>query len=181
MVACGLEANALLAENWLRPKKANWRLPIATGRGCSTSWLSWVTAPAPMAAAPRWRLTFSRGQPAQLLIGSSRQFDNRERELDLPLLAQMLDRARHFVPALATLNIIRCWSGLRAASQDGNPLIGPHPTRRGLWLALGHEGLGVTTAPATAELLAAQILDERCPVAPDAWLPARLCQQEAIA
>ena len=104
----------------------------------------------------------------QLLIGSSRQFDNRERELDLPLLAQMLDRARHFVPALATLNIIRCWSGLRAASQDGNPLIGPHPTRRGLWLALGHEGLGVTTAPASAELLAAQILDERCPLAPDA-------------
>ncbi len=51
----------------------------------------------------------------QLLIGSSRQFDNRERELDLPSLAQMLDRARHFVPALATLNIIRCWSGLRAA------------------------------------------------------------------
>jgi glycine/D-amino acid oxidase-like deaminating enzyme len=74
----------------------------------------------------------------------------------------MLDRARHFVPALATLNIIRCWSGLRAASQDGNPLIGPHPTRRGVWLALGHEGLGVTTAPATAELLAAQILGERC-------------------
>ena len=117
----------------------------------------------------------------QLLIGSSRQFDNRERQLDLPLLAQMLDRARHFVPALATLNIIRCWSGLRAASQDGNPLIGPHPARRGVWLALGHEGLGVTTAPATAELLAAQILDERCPLAPDAWLPARLSQQEAIA
>lgn len=107
----------------------------------------------------------------QLLIGSSRQFDNRERELDLPLLAQMLDRARHFVPALATLNIIRCWSGLRAASQDGNPLIGPHPTRRGLWLALGHEGLGVTTAPASAELLAAQILDERCPLAPRRTAP----------
>lgn len=103
----------------------------------------------------------------QLLIGSSRQFDNREREL-ICLLAQMLDRARHFVPALATLNIIRCWSGLRAASQDGNPLIGPHPARRGVWLALGHEGLGVTTAPATAELLAAQILDERSPLAPDA-------------
>lgn len=66
---------------------------------------------------------------------------------NLPLLAQMLDRARHFVPALATLNIIRCWSGLRAASQDGSPLIGPHPTRRGVLTALGHEGLGVTTAP----------------------------------
>ena len=64
---------------------------------------------------------------------------------------------------------------------DGNPLIGPHPTRRGVWLALGHEGLGVTTAPATAELLAAQILGERCPLAPEAWLPTRLYHQEAIA
>lgn len=34
----------------------------------------------------------------QLLIGSSRQFDHSERQLDLPLLAQMLDRARHFLP-----------------------------------------------------------------------------------
>ena len=37
------------------------------------------------------------------------------------------------------------------------PIIGPHPTREKLWLAVGHEGLGVTTAPATAELLAAQM------------------------
>lgn len=34
----------------------------------------------------------------QLLIGSSRQFDNTDREVDLPLLAQMLARARHFYP-----------------------------------------------------------------------------------
>nr|WP_228343088.1 FAD-dependent oxidoreductase [Klebsiella variicola] len=181
VVACGLEANALLAENWLRPKKGQLAITdryrprvhhqlVELGYGASAHGGGTSVA---FNLQPR--------PTGQLLIGSSRQFDNRERELDLPLLAQMLDRARHFVPALATLNIIRCWSGLRAASQDGNPLIGPHPTRRGVWLALGHEGLGVTTAPATAELLAAQILDERCPLAPDAWLPARLCQQEAIA
>ncbi|MCP6571016.1 FAD-binding oxidoreductase, partial [Klebsiella pneumoniae] len=80
----------------------------------------------------------------------------------------MLDRARHFLPPLAGLNIIRCWSGFRAASEDGNPLIGPHPSRPGLWLALGHEGLGVTTAPASAALLVAQLLGERSPLAPDA-------------
>ncbi len=110
----------------------------------------------------------------QLLIGSSRQFDNEDRELDLPLLAAMLSRAQHFLPSLATLNIIRCWSGFRAASQDGNPLLGPHPSRAGVWLALGHEGLGVTTAPASASLLAAQLLGERSLVSPAPWLPARL-------
>ncbi|MEH8299160.1 FAD-dependent oxidoreductase [Klebsiella pneumoniae] len=181
VVACGLEANALLAENWLRPKKGQLAITdryrprvqhqlVELGYGASAHGGGTSVA---FNLQPR--------PTGQLLIGSSRQFDNRERELDLPLLAQMLDRARHFVPALATLNIIRCWSGLRAASKDGNPLIGPHPARRGVWLALGHEGLGVTTAPATAELLAAQILDERSPLAPDAWLPVRLCQQEAIA
>ncbi|MNL56898.1 D-amino acid dehydrogenase small subunit [compost metagenome] len=44
---------------------------------------------------------------------------------------------------------------MRAATPDGLPIIGPHPTRKGLWLAVGHEGLGVTTAPATAKVLAA--------------------------
>ncbi len=83
VVACGLEANALLAENWLRPKKANWRLPIATGRGCSTSWLSWVTAPAP-GGGTSVAFNLQPRPTGQLLIGSSRQFDNRERELDLP-------------------------------------------------------------------------------------------------
>ncbi|MGU7800549.1 NAD(P)/FAD-dependent oxidoreductase, partial [Escherichia coli] len=139
VVACGLEANALLAENWLRPKKGQLAITdryqprvhhqlVELGYGASAHGGGTSVA---FNLQPR--------PTGQLLIGSSRQFDNRERELDLPLLAQMLDRARHFVPALATLNIIRCWSGLRAASPDGNPLIGPHPTRRGLWLALGHE------------------------------------------
>ena len=39
----------------------------------------------------------------------------------------------------------------------------------------------ITTAPASAELLVAQLLGERCPLAPDAWLPARLLKKEAIA
>ncbi|MBV8123285.1 MAG: FAD-dependent oxidoreductase, partial [Paucibacter sp.] len=53
--------------------------------------------------------------------------------------------------------VIRCWTGFRAATPDSLPIIGPHPTHPGLWLAVGHEGLGVTTAPGTARLLAAQI------------------------
>ncbi|MDE2414313.1 MAG: FAD-binding oxidoreductase [Comamonadaceae bacterium] len=93
----------------------------------------------------------------QLLIGSSRQFDATDPAVDNAILARMLRRALDYAPGLADLAIIRTWTGFRAATPDGLPLIGAHPGHDGLWLAVGHEGLGVTTAPATAQLVAAQM------------------------
>jgi glycine/D-amino acid oxidase-like deaminating enzyme len=90
----------------------------------------------------------------QLLIGSSRQPGRDDRVLDHTLMGRMLQHACHYLPALASLQVLRCWTGLRPATADGCPLIGAHPERRGVWLATGHEGLGITTAPASAELLA---------------------------
>ena len=60
---------------------------------------------------------------------------------------------------------MRC-SGLSAATPDGLPIIGAHPHDPHLWLAVGHEGLGVTTAPATAQLIAAQITGAPLPLEP---------------
>ncbi|MET0265308.1 MAG: D-amino-acid oxidase, partial [Duganella sp.] len=45
--------------------------------------------------------------------------------------------------------------------------------RRGLWLATGHEGLGITTALATAQLLAAQMQGERPRIPHQPYLPQR--------
>jgi glycine/D-amino acid oxidase-like deaminating enzyme len=92
------------------------------------------------------------------------------------MLARMLRHAAAFTPALADMHILRCWTGLRAASPDGLPLIGPHPARPGLWLATGHEGLGITTSLATAQLLAAQMLDASVPIPLQPYLPARFTQ-----
>ena len=181
VIACGLGANRLLDENWLRAKKGQLAITDRYGPLLSHQLVELGYGASAHAGGTSVAFNIQPRPTGQLLIGSSRQFDNTDREIDLPLLATMLARARHFLPSLESLNIIRCWSGFRAASADGNPLIGPHPTRPGIWLALGHEGLGVTTAPATAELLCAQILGERPAVSPDAWLPARLQKQEAIA
>jgi glycine/D-amino acid oxidase-like deaminating enzyme len=109
----------------------------------------------------------------QLLIGSSRQPDVNSRVVDYPILARMLARALAYLPALAGLSCTRVWTGVRAATPDGLPLIGPHPTRPGLWLATGHEGLGITTALGTAHLLAAQILGQHLPLPVAPYLPAR--------
>jgi glycine/D-amino acid oxidase-like deaminating enzyme len=109
----------------------------------------------------------------QVLIGSSRQFDTTDTAVEPDMLRRMLRHAASFTPALAQLNVLRCWTGLRAATPDGLPLIGRHNARRGLWLATGHEGLGITTSLATAQLLAAQVHGDssRIPVAP--YLPGR--------
>ncbi|GAB7549299.1 NAD(P)/FAD-dependent oxidoreductase [Cupriavidus sp. 8B] len=102
----------------------------------------------------------------QLLIGSSRQFDSLDPAVDTRVMARMLQRATTYLPALAGMNAIRCWTGFRAATPDGLPIIGAYPGQPGLWLAVGHEGLGVTTAPGSARLLAALLLGHRAPIDP---------------
>ena len=54
---------------------------------------------------------------------------------------------------------VEAWAGLRPATPDGLPLIGA--VRDGLYLATGHGMLGVTLAPATADLLAPLVLEGR--------------------
>lgn len=100
----------------------------------------------------------------QLLLGSSRQFDTTDPVVENAIVARMLRRALDYLPGIAGLNAIRTWTGFRCATLDGLPIIGAHPQRDTLWLAVGHEGLGVTTAPATARLLAAQILGATPPL-----------------
>ncbi|MGY6153110.1 NAD(P)/FAD-dependent oxidoreductase [Paraburkholderia graminis] len=116
----------------------------------------------------------------QLLIGSSRQFDTTDPAVEMPVLAQMLQRAAHYLPMLPQLNGIRAWTGFRAASPDGLPLIGPAgDAAPGVWLAVGHEGLGVTTSLATAKLLAAQIVGETAAIPVEPYLPARFVHEVA--
>jgi glycine/D-amino acid oxidase-like deaminating enzyme len=113
----------------------------------------------------------------QLLIGSSRQFDTTDPAVEMPVLAQMLQRAARYLPALPTLNGIRAWTGFRAATPDGLPLIGRMGgAAANVWLAVGHEGLGVTTSLATAKLLASQITGDAAAIPAEPYLSQRFEQ-----
>jgi glycine/D-amino acid oxidase-like deaminating enzyme len=113
----------------------------------------------------------------QVLIGSSRQFDADTGEIDYNILGKMLRLALSYLPELAQCSCIRTWSGFRAATPDGLPLIGPHPNRANVWLATGHEGLGITTSLATARLLVAQVLALQPEISVEPYLPARIFQE----
>ena len=116
----------------------------------------------------------------QLLIGSSRQFGAPDLCVEAPLLGRMLRRACRYVPRLSDLSVIRAWTGWRAATRDHLPLIGPCPGVDGLYLATGHEGLGITASLGTARLLADQILGRRSEIPSQPYLPSRMLQEEVL-
>lgn len=110
----------------------------------------------------------------QILIGSSRQYGAEHKEVDPAILGRMLRRAQEFMPALAAASAIRVWTGFRAATPDKLPLIGPWPGDPTLFLATGHEGLGITTSLGTAKILADQITHSTPQIPMEPYLPSRV-------
>ncbi|MBM4062845.1 MAG: FAD-binding oxidoreductase [Planctomycetes bacterium] len=107
------------------------------------------------------------------LIGSTRQFRGLDRTLNRDLVLRSLARACRYAPGLRHAPIVRTWVGLRPYSVDKHPLIGPWPPVRGLWIAAGHEGLGISLAPVTGRLIAQQIAGVPTAVDATPYLPAR--------
>ena len=117
----------------------------------------------------------------QLLIGSSRQSNVASTEVNVSVLVRMLERALEYIPNLGRLSSLRTWTGFRAATPDKLPLIGPHLQHNRLYLATGHEGLGITTSMGTAKLIVDQILNRESAIPLAPYLPARVMQELAHA
>jgi D-hydroxyproline dehydrogenase subunit beta len=109
----------------------------------------------------------------QILIGSSRQFGVEDGAAEGPMLSKMLARAIEYMPGIANLSTIRVWTGFRAATPDNLPLIGACPGYKHVYLATGHEGLGISTSLATARLLSDEILERASRIARSPYEPSR--------
>lgn len=109
----------------------------------------------------------------QLLIGSSRELVGLDSSIHRALLARMLARAQRFLPVLRTTRAVRTWVGFRPTTPDKLPLIGRWPSLPDLWIAAGHEGLGITMAPGTAALIVAGLLSQPAAVDPTPFRPDR--------
>ena len=114
----------------------------------------------------------------QVLIGSSRQYGAEHKEVDHEILSRMLQRAQSYMPALAQTSAIRVWTGFRAATPDKLPLIGPWSGDSTVYLATGHEGLGITTSLATGRLLVDQLVSRSSDIAREPYLPSRVTTPE---
>jgi glycine/D-amino acid oxidase-like deaminating enzyme len=117
----------------------------------------------------------------QVLIGSSRQYNAEDPAVDTQILTAMIDRAKSYMPNIGALSAIRVWTGFRAATPDKLPLIGPCAEDESLFMATGHEGLGITTSLGTACLLADHLQGRATKIPIEPYLPARFTRSEAHA
>jgi glycine oxidase len=76
-------------------------------------------------------------------------------------LRQILERTIELVPAVADLPLHRAWAGLRPATPDECPYIGPVPSSANLWVSAGHFRKGILMAPICARLLARSLREGR--------------------
>jgi len=113
----------------------------------------------------------------QILIGSSRQYGAEATSVDSEILSRMLRRAQQYMPGLGELSAIRTWTGFRAATPDRVPYIGPWPEDKTIVLATGHEGLGITAALATGQLVADQLTGTKSRIPIEPYLPARIATE----
>ena len=90
-----------------------------------------------------------------LLIGSTREFAGFDRRTTLAGIEAVAAHARRIMPALAGINIIRAFAGLRPYTPAGLPILGPVDGIPGLIVAAGHEGDGIALAPVTGQRIAA--------------------------
>jgi glycine/D-amino acid oxidase-like deaminating enzyme len=95
------------------------------------------------------------------------------RTVNRELLHTSLRRAARYAPALRGAPIVRTWVGLRPYSLDKHPLIGPWPAVAGLFIAAGHEGLGISLAPMTGLLIAQQLTGQPTAIDARPYLPGR--------
>jgi glycine/D-amino acid oxidase-like deaminating enzyme len=156
LLATGLQATQLVPGLPMRPKKGHLvitdRYPGALQHQLVE--LSYIST-AHHSDGPSVAFNLQPRPTGQLLIGSSRQFDTLDRNVEPAMLSRMLQRAMDYMPGIADLNALRSWTGFRPATPDSLPILDQHPDNPHLWLAVGHEGLGVTTATGTADILVA--------------------------
>ena len=124
-------------------------------------------------ATPSVAFNLQPRKTGQMLVGSSRQLGTTDPAVEPDIVHKMLERAHHFVPNLGRLQAIRTWTGFRPSTDDHLPYVGPVPGHERVVLAAGHEGLGITTAPGTAELVAHHVADKPTALDESAYRPSR--------
>jgi len=111
-------------------------------------------------------LVFEPTPAGNFLVGSSREFVGFDTRCDGHILRLMARRAIRFFPAIAGINVIRSYAGLRPYTADHLPIVSPVRQVPRLYVAAGHEGDGIGLAPVTGQLVTAFITGQSPPIDP---------------
>jgi glycine oxidase len=96
-----------------------------------------------------------------LLVGATVEDAGFDERATAGGVEHLLSSARALLPAVSTAEFHEVRVGLRPATADELPIIGPSSTMRGVFYATGHYRNGVLLAPLTAAMLGDLMLDGR--------------------
>ena len=116
-----------------------------------------------------------------ILIGASRERVGFKSDLDVAVLRQLARQAISLFPILSNIALLRAYRGFRPYAPDHLPVIGEDANVKGLWHAAGHEGAGIGLAPATGELITAQITSTKTFMDPTPFSPKRFKEAANVA
>jgi len=88
-----------------------------------------------------------------VLVGSTLEDAGFDKSTDNTTRQRLHFEAAELLPALAAVEPVQHWAGLRPGSPDNIPVIDRHPDFENVFVNTGHYRYGVTMAPAAAELL----------------------------
>jgi sarcosine oxidase subunit beta len=165
----------LVKADWVVNATNAWSGPLAETAGLRLPVLPWrgqivVTQPVPEL------MTFTMGhfvhhgsnywqqtRDGKFVIGGSRVLDVQgrgnlhDRQVAPDVQHATLAMVTKALPVLGRLRILRAWAGTMGFTPDGNPFVGETELRRGLVLACGFNGDGLSWSPVVGELLAQHI------------------------
>lgn len=129
------------------------RLPIEPGKGYS------ITMPRPN-VCPQYPLIFEQHRVAITplkscyRIGSTMEFAGYDSSINGRRLNLLTDSAAIYLREPMAEPIIEKWYGWRPMTWDSLPYLDRAPLTNNVWVAAGHNMLGLSTATATGELIA---------------------------
>lgn len=158
LLAAGIGSVGLLdASGIIRPRKGqlivtdrgSGELPPFPGPLMSCRYLmSKGSQPAGGAPEPRsFGLVIDPLTTGQFLIGGTREDSADPASTDADAVVRLLREAVELSPLVARLRVLRVFAGVRAATLDGLPIVGPLAGLDNVWVATGFEGDGICLGP----------------------------------
>src|SRR5262249_5631309 len=98
----------------------------------------------------------------ECLFGATVEAGPIDRDVTMDGLARLMEELYGTAPGVGRLRFLRAWAGLRPATEDGLPVVGPWPGLSGLLVATGHFRSGILQMPATARIIRDYVVEGHC-------------------
>jgi D-amino-acid dehydrogenase len=135
------------------------RIPIEVGKGYSLTMPRPEVCPDTPLIFPETRVAVTPFEDG-FRLGSTMEFSGFDDSLSERRLQLLRDGATPFVREIPDTAGAERWYGWRPMTPDGLPIIDRSPKHANVWIAAGHNMLGVSMAPATGRLVC-ELVDEK--------------------